>query len=176
MDDEFSEWSNILFDEFRKGLRIILLSDLTLSELEDATKSVKSILDLIDDENVERVFLTDESPTDESVGFILGNAGICFPFSPATKRWRSPKGIPADEARALSEEYLKNNVVGEKHIADTQHIAIASVERTDVLVSWNFKHIVNLDRIKAFNSVNMKSGYPLLEIRTPREVVHGERV
>ena len=40
--------------------------------------------------------LVHESPTDESVGFILGNAGICFPFSSATKRWRSPKGIPAD--------------------------------------------------------------------------------
>ena len=37
-----------------------------------------------------------ESPTDGSVGFILENAGTCFPFSSATKRWRSPKGIPAD--------------------------------------------------------------------------------
>lgn len=82
----------------------------------------------------------------------------------------------SDEARALSEMYLKNNVVGERHIADTQHIAIASVERADVLVSWNFKHIVNLDRIRAFNSVNVKSGYPLLEIRTPREVIHEERL
>jgi hypothetical protein len=40
----------------------------------------------------------------------------------------------------------------------------------DVLVSGNFKHIVNLRRIHAYNVVNLKKGYPLLEIRTPREV------
>ncbi|MGH8591782.1 MAG: hypothetical protein ACREXX_21440 [Gammaproteobacteria bacterium] len=54
--------------------------------------------------------------------------------------------------------------------ADAQHIALATVARVDVLVSWNFKHMVNLKRIHAYNSVNLKMGYPLLEIRTPREV------
>ena len=42
--------------------------------------------------------------------------------------------------------------------------------RLDVLVSWNFRHIVDLKRIHAYNTVNLKRGYPLLEIRTPREV------
>ena len=54
--------------------------------------------------------------------------------------------------------------------ADVLHIAFASVARVDVLVSWNFKHSVNLKRIHLFNAVNLKTGYPLLEIRTPREV------
>lgn len=57
---------------------------------------------------------------------------------------------------------------------DAQHIALATVSRVDVLVSWNFKHIVNLERIRGYNSVNLKAGYPLLEIRTPQEVIsHG---
>ena len=38
------------------------------------------------------------------------------------------------------------------------------------VLSWNFKHIVNLRRIHAYNAVNLKKGYPLLETRTPREV------
>ncbi|RZN43464.1 MAG: hypothetical protein EF813_00670 [Methanosarcinales archaeon] len=47
--------------------------------------------------------------------------------------------------------------VGAKHIVDAQHIALASVERVDIRVSWNFRHIVNIDRIHAFNSVNLRS-------------------
>jgi hypothetical protein len=82
----------------------------------------------------------------------------------------------SEEAEKLALTYLENNVVGIKHLADAQHIAIASVERVDVLVSWNFKQIVNLDRIHAFNSVNLKLGYPVLEIRSPREVIHEEEI
>jgi len=58
--------------------------------------------------------------------------------------------------------------------ADAQHIAIATVYRADVLVSWNFKHIVNLQRIHGYNSVNLRKGYPMIEIRTPREVLSDE--
>ena len=58
--------------------------------------------------------------------------------------------------------------------ADAQHIAIATVGRVDVLVSWNFKHIVNLHRIHGYNSANLRMGYPMLEIRTPREVLSDE--
>ncbi len=46
--------------------------------------------------------------------------------------------------------------------------------RVDVLVSWNFKHIVNLQRIHGYNSVNLRQGYPIIEIRTPREVLSDE--
>ncbi|MEJ2067708.1 MAG: PIN domain protein [Deltaproteobacteria bacterium] len=81
-----------------------------------------------------------------------------------------------DEAEQLASVYLSNGVVGKKHIADAQHIAIASVEKVDVLVSWNFQQIVNLDRIHAFNAVNLMLGYPLLEIRSPREVIYEKDV
>ena len=74
------------------------------------------------------------------------------------------------EAEELAAAYIENGAIGERMRADALHIALATVARVDVLVSWNFKHIVNLKRIHAYNSVNLKMGYPLLEIRTPREV------
>ena len=81
-----------------------------------------------------------------------------------------------EEAETLAQHYVDDGVLSARHIADAQHIAIASVQRVDVLVSWNFQQIVNLDRIRAFNSVNLKSGYPILEIRSPREVIHEEEI
>jgi len=81
-----------------------------------------------------------------------------------------------EEAETLAQNYIDDRVVGPRHVADAQHIAIASVKRVDVLVSWNFQQIVNLDRIHAFNSVNLKLGYPILEIRSPREVIHEKEI
>jgi len=77
-----------------------------------------------------------------------------------------------EESIQLADSYLKDGVVAESSISDARHIAIASVERVEVLVSWNFKHIVNINRIHLLNSVNIKLGYPLLEIRSPREVLY----
>ena len=62
-------------------------------------------------------------------------------------------------------------LISEKFKSDALHIAIATTSTVDVLVSWNFRHIVNLNKIKLFNSVNLKEGYNLLEIRTPLEVI-----
>jgi hypothetical protein len=138
-DEEFSKWSIQLFDEFRQGLKIAVVSDLTRRELEGAPESVKQILLSLPDPNVENVFLTEEAET-------------------------------------LAQNYIDDGVVSDRHTADAQHIAIASVERVDILVSWNFQQIVNLNRIRAFNSVNLKSGYPILEIRSPREVIHEEEI
>ena len=81
-----------------------------------------------------------------------------------------------EEAEELARSYIQSGVVTENHIIDAQHIAIASVERVDVLVSWNFKQIVNLNRIHAFNSVNLRLGYPILEIRSPREVINEKEI
>jgi len=78
------------------------------------------------------------------------------------------------EARELAEAYIAAGVLTAKMRADAQHIAIATVARVDVLVSWNFKHIVNLQRIHGYNSVNLRKGYPMMEIRTPREVLSDE--
>ena len=76
------------------------------------------------------------------------------------------------EAENLAKLYIKERVVTDNHLVDAQHIAIATLERVDVLVSWNFTQIVNLDRIRLFNAVNLKNGYSTLEIRSPREVLH----
>ena len=78
------------------------------------------------------------------------------------------------EARELAEAYISEGVIMARMRADAQHIAIATVARVDVLVSWNFKHIVNLYRIHGYNSVNLRRGYPTLEIRAPREVLLDE--
>jgi hypothetical protein len=57
---------------------------------------------------------------------------------------------------------------------DALHVALASVAHADVVVSWNFKHLVQLRRIRAFHAVNPLRGYPLIEIRSPLEVVDGQ--
>lgn len=77
-----------------------------------------------------------------------------------------------EEALALANAYLQDGAVAESSQSDARHIAIATVARADVLVSWNFKHIVNLNRIRRFNAVNLKLGYQPIEIRSPREVLN----
>lgn len=74
------------------------------------------------------------------------------------------------EAIVLADKYIEEKVVGKTSRADCQHIAIATISRVDILVSWNFKHIVNLDRIRGYNGINYKMGYPMIEIRTPKEI------
>ena len=76
-----------------------------------------------------------------------------------------------EEMMQLSGKYMDEGIVSEQYRSDALHIAIATVLGVDVLVSWNFKHIVNLNKINLFNSVNLKEGYNLLEIRTPLEVI-----
>ena len=79
-----------------------------------------------------------------------------------------------EEAKELADAYLAHGVVGPGSLADALHVALATVSGVDVLVSWNFKHIVNFGRIRLFNAVNLK-GYGLIEIRTPREVLHKDK-
>ena len=74
----------------------------------------------------------------------------------------------------LAQEYIKEKVVGETSIDDCRHIACATVNKADFLVSWNFKHIVNVFRIRGYNSINMKNGYPQLDIRSPKEIIKNE--
>ena len=78
------------------------------------------------------------------------------------------------EALELANAYIAAAVLSPRMRADAQHIAIATIARVDVIVSWNFKHIVNLERIRGYNSVNLRNGYPMVEIRTPREVLTNE--
>ncbi len=135
LDEEFKENSVQFFDEFVKGMKILVISDVLLFELEGAPNEVKDILRKVPAENIEYVSLNEESIT-------------------------------------LANTYIEEGAVAEKSLSDARHIAIATIERVDVLVSWNFKHIVNINRIHLFNSVNLKLGYPILDIRSPKEVLY----
>jgi hypothetical protein len=139
LDDEFASWSKTLFEEFRKGSKIAVVSDLTLRELVRAPERVQQVLVSVPSTNIENVLLSEE----------------------------------ADE---LARMYVEEGAVNRRHVVDAQHIAIATIARVDVLVSWNFQQIVNLKHVRAYNSVNLKAGYQMLEIRSPREVVHEEEV
>ena len=132
-DDEFRDQSSRLLDAFRRGDLTLVLSELTLRELEGAPDGVRSVLASVPSGHIE-----------------------ALPVSP--------------EAEDLASAYIADGAIGPRMHVDALHIALATVARVDVLVSWNFKHIVNLKRIHAYNAVNLKNGYPLLEIRTPREV------
>jgi len=79
--------------------------------------------------------------------------------------------VLTDEARELADKYIGENVVGKTSLNDCRHIALATINKVDVLASWNFKHIVNLARIKGYNAVNLKNGYITLEIRNPKELI-----
>lgn len=77
-----------------------------------------------------------------------------------------------EEAVILADSYINEKVVGKTSLEDCRHIALATIHKVDVLASWNFKHIVNLDRIKGYNSVNLRLGYSMIEIRSPKDLVN----
>lgn len=76
-----------------------------------------------------------------------------------------------NEAVELADKYVNEKVVGKTSVDDCRHIATATINKVDVLVSWNFKHIVNVSRIKGYNSINLRDGYFPLDIRSPRELI-----
>lgn len=141
LDPEWQEHSLKLMEAFDRGEMIALLSDVTLDELEPAPAEVKKILERTGLRNAERLSLT-------------------------------------EDAKQLAEAYInertvaeKQKIVAEKRRADARHIALATINRADLVVSWNFDDIVQFSRIRLFNAVNLKMGYPMLEIRAPSEVV-----
>lgn len=134
-DSEYEIPSKQLWNEFRVGKKLALLSDLLQLELEEAPTKVQRLLSELPETSVEFLSLD-------------------------------------EEAIALAGEYIQDGAVAESSLSDARHIAIATIARADVLVSWNFKHIVNLNRIRRFNAVNMKLGYPTIEIRSPSEVLY----
>lgn len=74
------------------------------------------------------------------------------------------------EVLRLVAKYEAREILAARFQADMQHIALATIARVDALVSWNFRHIVRLEKIRLFNAVNVESGYRALNIRSPREV------
>ena len=133
-DEEFSEDSLKLWDCFRSGLYIQLLSEHTLREIRNAPPRVRARIEEISDEH--QAVVPD-----------------------------------SEEAESLAQAYLDHGIVGPGSRADALHVALATVGGADVLLSWNFKHIVTLDRIRLYNAVNLEQGYGLIEIRTPKEVL-----
>ena len=85
--------------------------------------------------------------------------------------------IATEEVSELADRYVTEKVVGRTSLDDCKHIALATINKVDVLASCNFKHIVNLERIKGYNGVNLKMGYSTIEIRNPKDLVYyGERI
>ena len=80
-------------------------------------------------------------------------------------------GLP-EEAEKLRDAYLAAGVLPEKWAEDALHVSHASVARADVIVSWNFKHLVNPLRIRSFNEVNTAQGYGPVVMMTPEDVLH----
>jgi predicted nucleic acid-binding protein len=79
-----------------------------------------------------------------------------------------------EECEELALAYINEGAVSEKFYEDALHIALATIHSATVLTSWNFKHIVNLNRIRQYNSVNIKKGYSFVEIRSPRDIIKEE--
>jgi len=84
------------------------------------------------------------------------------------------KLVVNDEILTLATKYIQEKVVGQTSFDDCIHIATATINRADILVSWNFKHIVNVYRIRGYNAINIRSNYPILEIRSPKELLEYE--
>ncbi len=82
--------------------------------------------------------------------------------------------VSTDETNALAERYIAEKVVSPNSLADCKHIALATLANAGTIVSWNFSHMVNKSRILGYNGINMKLGYPQVDIRTPYEVINDE--
>ena len=80
----------------------------------------------------------------------------------------------SEEAVMLGDTYITENVVGKTSREDCFHIALATIHNADILVSWNFKHIVNVIKIRGYNAVNLKLGYSTIDIRSPKEIINYE--
>jgi len=72
------------------------------------------------------------------------------------------------EVIELRNAYLVAGIVGRRFMDDATHVAAATVARADAIVSWNFRHIVRLDKMRAYNLVNLEAGYGLLSIVSPQ--------
>jgi predicted nucleic acid-binding protein len=99
----------------------------------------------------------------ESVRTLLRNLKIDFEVIAVTQ-----------ESIDLATHYINEKVVGQTSMDDCIHIATATIHKLDLLVSWNFKHIVNVLRIRGYNSINLRNGYSTLEIRSPKDLINYE--
>ena len=136
-DEEFKQITTQLFEMTDKKKFTLVISSLTLSELDLAPTFIKDFFNKIERSNIELISASAES-------------------------------------ELLANYYISEKVVGQTSFDDCHHIAIATISKVDILVSWNFKHIVNVFRIRGYNSVNLKLGYSQIEIRSPKDVIEYE--
>ena len=80
----------------------------------------------------------------------------------------------SEEAVLLQQSYLAAGIVGQQWETDALHVALATESQCSVIVSWNFKHIVNFKKIPFYNGVNLAHGYNVIAIHTPQEVIADE--
>ena len=81
----------------------------------------------------------------------------------------------SDETETLAKAYIEAGALGEGSYMDALHVATATVAGADLILSWNFKHIVCYDRIQIFNGVNSLHGYRALDIRSPLEMNYDDK-
>lgn len=75
-----------------------------------------------------------------------------------------------DEAKKLAGEYVAHGVIPAKHYYDALHIAIASVNKMDYLISWNYKHLVKVKTRNMIKFINTQLNYRTIEIIAPPEL------
>jgi hypothetical protein len=78
------------------------------------------------------------------------------------------------EVIKLAEAYIAADALGSSMENDALHVAAATVAKADAILSWNFKHIVNFDRILKFNGVNIMNGYAQIPIHSPLEMAYDD--
>lgn len=132
-DDIFRDDTILLFKEIKKKIKIPVISEIVISELEKAPSNVKALYN------------------EYSSFYEIASVN--------------------DSVLKLANKYIKEKALPPKSINDAIHIATATCNKVDVMTSWNFKHIVNLNRIHNINAVNLKNGYALIEIRNPKEII-----
>lgn len=79
-----------------------------------------------------------------------------------------------EETIRLRDAYLAAKILPPRFADDAGHVAAATVARADAIVSWNFQHIVRLDKMRAYNAVNLTHGYGIISLVSPREVTTDE--
>jgi hypothetical protein len=78
------------------------------------------------------------------------------------------------DALELQSSYIEHKILTPKWKIDALHVAIATVNKCQIITSWNFKHIVHFQKIKLYNAVNLLCGYPPISIHSPNEVLRYE--
>jgi len=132
---------------------------------EEFTEATKKLFERL--ENNEIVFVISDLLDLELIGAPGNVRELLHNFS----NEKFERVLLTEEAIHLADTYIAEKVVGKASLEDCRHIAVATIYKVDVLASWNFKHIVNLDKIKGYNSINYRLGYPMIEIRSPNDLI-----